>query len=456
MRTWRSPGAYGSRAVVPIDRRQFLSRTVAATAAVATGCGPGRGNRTETGPARGARSRPPTAGSAGDLRRHFDLSPDYVHLAGLLLASHPTSVRRAIARHRRGLDDNPVLYIKKHRRRLSAEVRQQAGRYMAVDPERISLTDSTTMGLGIMYGGLRLGPDDEILTTGHDHYSTIESLRLSCSRSGARLRRVDLYDDGRDATFESMVGAIAAAVGPNTRLVAVTWVHSSSGVKLPIAAIAAAIARINASRDTPVLLFVDGVHGFGVENATMADLGCDAFIAGTHKWILGPRGTGLIWANDRGWAAVEATIPCFESSAHRAWLAGESGASVPKPEQMTPGGYHSFEHRWAVAEAFEFHLQIGKQAIESHIHGLATALKEGLAAMPHVRLHTPMDEALSSGIVCFEVAGQTPHQTVSALLERRVIASTTPYRTSYARLAPALFNSIEEIERTLARIRELA
>ena len=43
------------------------------------------------------------------------------------------------------------------------------------------------------------------------------------------------------------------------------------------------------------------MHGFGVEDATMADLGCDVFVAGCHKWIFGPRGTGLVWAKKEAW-----------------------------------------------------------------------------------------------------------------------------------------------------------
>jgi selenocysteine lyase/cysteine desulfurase len=50
-----------------------------------------------------------------------------------------------------------------------------------------------------------------------------------------------------------------------------------------------------------VFLCVDGVHGFGVEAATPAALGCDSLVAGCHKWLFGPRGTGLIWGRSDAW-----------------------------------------------------------------------------------------------------------------------------------------------------------
>src|SRR6266496_781557 len=62
-------------------------------------------------------------------------------------------------------------------------------------------------------------------------------------------------------------------------------------------------------------------------------------------------------------------------------------------------------------------------------------MKEGLARMPNIQLYTPRDENLSAGIVCFDVKGMKPEQVVKRLLDQRIVASTTPYRVSYARVA---------------------
>ena len=122
---------------------------------------------------------------------------------------------------------------------------------------------------------------------------------------------------------------------------------------------------------------------------------------------------------------------------------------------MTPGGFHSFEHRWALDEAFAFHQAIGKSRVTQRIYELNQQLKQGLAGMKHIRLHTPMSQDLSAGIVCFEVAGLAPRQVVEQLRRQGIIASVTPYRTQYARMAPGLLNSVDEIDRTLAVLRDL-
>src|SRR5690606_21993 len=123
---------------------------------------------------------------------------------------------------------------------------------------------------------------------------------------------------------------------------------------------------------------------------------------------------------------------------------------------MTPGGFKPFEHQWAMAEAFRFHQQIGKDRVQSRIHTHARQLKEGLAAMQHVTLYTPMEETISSGIVCFDLKGMSPQAVVNRLYKKKIIASDTPYAPSYPRLTPGIYNSEEEIEMVLRAVKELA
>jgi isopenicillin-N epimerase len=379
------------------------------------------------------------------VRHLFPLSKDHAHLAGLLLTSHPRPVAAAVDEHRRGLDDNPALYLIRRNRELESEVRREAARYLGGRPDQFALTDSTTMGLGLIYSGLRIRSDQEMLTTEHDYHATHEALAFKAERSGASVRRIALYDDDLDElTDDGMVDRIVSALRPNTRLLAVTWVHSSTGVKIPLPAIVQAVAQANRGRDKDdrVLVGVDAVHALGVEAFRVDDLGCDFFIAGTHKWLFGPRGTGIVWGHPRAHDAVTPTIPSFSR------FDGWGG-------RMTPGGFHSFEHRWALAQAFELHNRLGKARVQERIYALSGALLKGLGQMRHVTLRTPRREGLHAGIVCFEVQGMNPAQVVMALRRRGIVGSTTPYAPSYARLTPALFNTPEEIERALRAVGDL-
>jgi selenocysteine lyase/cysteine desulfurase len=327
-------------------------------------------------------------------------------------------------------------------------VRRAAARYLGVAPEELALTDRTTAGLGLTYHCLRLQPGDHLLTTAHDFYSTHEALRLAAARTGARVTRVALYDDPARASAAVMVSRLRAAVRPETRVVAVTWVHSSTGVRIPAREISAALAQINAKRPPAqrALLCLDAVHGFGVEDAGPADVGCDVFISGTHKWLFGPRGTGLVWARPEAGQTIAPIIPPFSAPSFVNWLTGEDAAS-PFGQGATPGGYKAFEHRWAAADAFEFHLAIGRQRVAARTRELATRLKDGLAGLANVRLVTPRDPALSAGIVCCEVAGRQPASALEVLRrEHGILASVTPYREQHLRFGPSIVNTPDEVD----------
>jgi isopenicillin-N epimerase len=428
-----------------IDRRDFLAG-LGVTAAAAR-------------PAAAAANVSANLSDWSAVRAEFPLSRDHIHLALMLLTSHPRPVREAIERHRRRFDENPAGYFEERFFIADGETRSAVARYTGGAADDVALTDSTTMGLGVLYGGLALRDGDEVVTTTHDHYATHENLRLAGVRSGGRVpvRKVALYDRPAATSEEQVVSRLRAAVGPRTRVVGVTWVHSSTGVKLPIKALAAAVAELNRGRGEAdrILFCVDGVHGFGVERETPVDLGCDFFVAGCHKWIFGPRGTGIVWGRPAAWKRHNALIASFEKGPYTAWMKGEL-PSAPGGLMATPGGFHSFEHRWALPEAFAFHAKLGRDRVTARIHELTAHCKEGLASMRHVTLHTPTSEALSAGLICFEVTGRKAEEVVKRLAARKIIASVTPYATEYARVSPGILNTPAEIDTFLREVRAMA
>ena len=76
--------------------------------------------------------------------------------------------------------------------------------------------------------------------------------------------------------------------------------------------------------------------------------------------------------------------------------------------------------------------------------------------MSHVKLHTPRAPEFSAGINCFEVAGMAPDTAVQKLLERKVIASASPYKASYVRLAPSLVNDEQQVDQAVRAVHALS
>jgi isopenicillin-N epimerase len=378
------------------------------------------------------------------IRGLFDLDPEVVHLAGMLLASHPRPVADEIERVRRLLDQNPADAWQRSNLAGEGRARARAAAYLKARPSDVALTGSTTEGLALLYNGISVRPDQEILTTVHDHAATSDSLEFRSARSGVPVRAVQLYDDPATASVDGVLRRLRQAIRPQTRVLAVTWVHSSTGVPLPISRMSDVVREANRGRapEDRILFCVDGVHGLGVVPIDVHEFGCDFFAAGTHKWLFGPRGTGILWGRPEVQDMVSPTVPTFSGSF--TW-----------GQRMTPGGFHAFEHRWALDKAFDFHLKIKPERIQERIHALARRAKEGLARNPRVKLYTPASDDLSAGIVCFDVDGVRQNEVVRRLRERGIVASTTPYAVSYARFAPGILNTPEEVDRAVEAVARL-
>jgi isopenicillin-N epimerase len=392
-----------------------------------------------------------------DVKSMFKLNKDFIFMSALLISTHPKQVREAIEHYRDLLDKENVPYFRKNNRKKQNLARENAAKYLGVEARNIALTDSTTTGIATIYNGLNLEKSDEIILGSNDYYSTYESIRLRVERSGAKMVEIPIYEKTSLANKETLTDMVIKSISKKTKVIALTWVHSGTGLKLPIQSITNSVKQINRQRpkNNQIMVVVDGVHGFGVEDFIISDLGCDFFIAGCHKWLFGPRGTGIIWGSDEAWKKVRPTIPSFLDS--RAWNAWQQDEELPSTNAatMSPGGFKAFEHIWALSEAFEFHEKIGKKKIMDRCHQLSKQIKEGLSELRNIKLITPMESSLSSGIICFDVIGTDPWKVNNELKNKNIIASVTPYSTRHLRLTPSIYNSEQEIETVLSELKKI-
>ncbi|RAS61208.1 selenocysteine lyase/cysteine desulfurase [Lentzea atacamensis] len=375
----------------------------------------------------------------GAVRREFRLDPALINLGLFYLASNPREVRTAVEKIKRELDANSHDWTAAR----FGEVAAALGQYVGGSPEDIALVPNTTTGLSIVYGGLRLRADQELLLNDQDHFWHRQAAELAAHRAGARIRVGTLYENSAKATEDEIATRLRSSITPQTRAVGITWVQSSTGLRMPVRACAQVVAEANRGRAEAdrCLLVVDGVHGLAAVDDDAARMGADVFVAGTHKWLFGPRGTGMVWVNPAVANQIDPLLPGLD---------GRSPTSL-----LGPGGFHAFEHQWAVPAAVRFHQRLGRNRVAARITELSTRFKDGLAEIPGAVIHTPRDPKMSAGMVCFDVAGQSGQQVVDRLAQKRIQITTASYRIPYARIGTAILNTPQEIDRTLKEIRAL-
>lgn len=350
------------------------------------------------------------------VRAEFELDPTRSHFAAMMLSTHPRAVREAIRRHQQQFDAQPWAYLKGNLHAAENAVCEAASEYFDVERENIALIDGTTIGLALLFAGLQIRSDQEILTTPHEFHGALVSIEAR-ERSGCRVRKVPLFRDTRRLSTDDILARLKQEFRPETRVVALSWVYSNSGVKLPIAEVSKWLRSENAKpeRTDPkdkVLFCVDGVVGLGVETSTFQDLGCDFFVGGCHKFLFGPRGTGIWCGTPFAWSQYAPVAPT-------------SSKRVGPGLKHSPGGIHTYEHRWALTEAFRFCQEIGKPEIQKRVAQLAARFQDGLSAMgDRVAIVTPASADFASALISFDLANQLSTSTIVRELEDAGIFAT--------------------------------
>jgi L-cysteine/cystine lyase len=176
-----------------------------------------------------------------------------------------------------------------------AALRQRIAAFINAPDDRVVLTSSTTEGCNIVVTGLRLGVDDEVVTTNAEH----PGLLMPLLASGARVKQADVMS--RPAAEATQ--AVLAEVTPRTKLVALSHVLWVNGHVLPLADI---------KRETGLPLLVDGAQSVGAipVDASVADW----YTVSGQKWLCGPETTGALYVKDH--ERLRPQMQAYAASSH--------------------------------------------------------------------------------------------------------------------------------------------
>ncbi|MCU9846607.1 cysteine desulfurase [Defluviimonas sp. WL0024] len=166
-------------------------------------------------------------------------------------------------------------------------VRAIVARFLgAPDSEEIVFTSGTTEGINLVsyaWAAPRMQPGDEIVLSVLEHHANIVPWHFLRERQGVVLKWVEPEPDG---TLDPE--KVIAAIGPRTKLVAVTQMSNVTGTLVDVAAIC------RGAREKGVPVLVDGSQGAVHRPVSVAEIGCDFYAITGHK-LYGPTGSGAIW-----------------------------------------------------------------------------------------------------------------------------------------------------------------
>ncbi|RBI87642.1 cysteine desulfurase [Rhodosalinus halophilus] len=287
-------------------------------------------------------------------------------------------------------------------------VRGTIARFLGAPSEdEIVMTSGTTEGINLVaYGWAmpRIEPGDEIVLSVMEHHANIVPWHFLRERHGAVLKWVDV-----DATGALDPQAVIDAIGPRTKLVAVTHLSNVLGTKVDVAAICAG------AREKGVPVLVDGSQGAVHMPVNLAELGCDFYAITGHK-LYGPSGSGAIWiARER----MDEMRP-FIGGGDMIREVHKDSVTYADPPMKFEAGTPGIVQQIGLGVALEWLMDLGMEAVAAHEDRLRDYAVDRLGGLNWLNLQgTTPDKA---AIFSFTMQGAAHAHDISTILDKKGVA----------------------------------
>jgi selenocysteine lyase/cysteine desulfurase len=320
---------------------------------------------------------------------------------------------------------------------VPARLRQALGRLLGVPVEEIILGNSASYGMHLLANSGPWQQGDEVLLVQNDFPSVLLPW-LALQRRGVQIRFV------RPARHLPDPDELRAALSLRTRVFATTWVHSFSGVACDLAALGA-VCRANGTR-----LVVNASQALGARPFDPSPP-VDAVVGVGFKWLCGPYGTGFAWVRTELLRTLAPTQAYWLAQMTADDLGKDEGdvyppAGPPTARTFDVFGTANFLNFKPWAAALEYLLDIGLERVAAYDQGLVRQLLDGLDRDKY-DLRSPIEPARRSTLVFVTHKDRDRNAWLHEYLREQGI--TVAYRRGHLRLSPHLYNTSDEMERTV-------
>jgi selenocysteine lyase/cysteine desulfurase len=367
------------------------------------------------------------AAASGD----FHFAPGLVYLQTGSLGPTPRPVmQRSIAAWQE-LELDPVYYGYGPQEKAMDAVRAKAAGFLGCKTEELVLTRCTTEGMNWVAQGLSLESGDRVLTTDQEHPGGRVCWDYVARRYGVAIDVVEIPPGENDAP--AIVDRFAKRITPQTKVLSFSHLLTSTGLRMPVAELSAL------ARTRGCMAVVDGAQAVGGIGVDVKSLGCHAYATSGHKWLLGPKGTGLLYLSEELGKAVD---PIALQSGRAAYSESSGVCSIPSV--------------LGLGAAIDYHLALGTVRIEAHNVALRNRLYEFLKSVPKLRVVSAPPGPLASPLLSYTLPADIRADALHNRLREthKVVVKVVP--TSWfngQRISTHLFNTDRDVDALVRGLR---
>jgi isopenicillin-N epimerase len=315
---------------------------------------------------------------------------------------------------------------------LAEKTRTIAGKFLGCDMSEILITTSTTNGMNAIAQGLRLKAGDRILTTDQEHGGGALCWNYFAKYYGVIIDTIIIPPEENNAG--AILNRINESIKKETKLISISHIFSSTGLRMPVVEIA------KLARSKNILCIVDGAQAAGAIKVNVKELGCHAYATSGHKWLMGPKGTGLLYLSKD---VQDIIRPIQFEESYNTYNDGN--------------GVVNLACILGLGKAIEYIESVGIAKIEEHNLFLRNRLYERLSHITNLTIMSPVNGPLASPMLACLVPGTIERVSFVKMLFDKYKLSIRPTHKQWfngIRFSLHIFNTEKEVDFAADAIRK--
>jgi selenocysteine lyase/cysteine desulfurase len=358
------------------------------------------------------------------ISRQFLLDPSLTYLNTGSLGSTPRPVLEARRGVEQLLESNPAGQGFGPVLAQAEATRGKVAELIGCDVNEVTVTRNTTEGMNFIAEGIDLKPGDRVLTSNNEHPGGLRAWKYLANTRKIEVDTAEIASP--PGSEDEVVDSFKKAIKPETRVIMCSHVTFSSGLKVPIARLSELAHQHNC------LMVVDGAQSSGGVAVDVRKLGCDAYASSGHKFLLGPKGTGILYISEQAKGQIK-PMQLDDGYGYYTAIRGTNGM----PEAIGLGSVID----WVKA--------IGHDAVFARLMSLRNALYDVLQKSPYIKIDSPLPGSpMASQLVCFRVTDRDRYKKLQEQFTKdNVVVRGIGINGIDFRLSVHLYNTEKDIAR---------
>lgn len=221
------------------------------------------------------------------LKEQFLLRKDITYLNFGAYGACPKPIFEKYQQFQLELEQEPTLFINETGPAYLKQSREALSKYLNCASDDIVYVTNPTYAVNIILKSLQIKAGDEVITTNLEYGPCDKTMEYYCDQKGATYKRQQIRFPLESK--EDFITQFTNGITKNTKLIFLSHITSSTGLRLPVEEICAIANQLG------ILIFIDGAHAPGQLEVDITRLGADMYTGACHKWMMTPKGSSFLY-----------------------------------------------------------------------------------------------------------------------------------------------------------------